>query len=276
MQPYIWQSYSFSEIQTWFLGGPTVKFDSSQLVSTDFGLTCVAQVRPRQSVSKQVSIDGPSYFIRPDTFCWLPSRLQNGDGKESTCGFDTKELLKINGNRLHLLAGTEGSNRWYYVGEGGLVRSFCAGAAVNKYEFELSRKLSRETWMQMGGYPEWLLSVGEYERYISKSDSVDEILQREWGTIAPELEITRYEGDSLFAVVDGEGSAVVSYQNQNDAETFSRNSDYSGQGDKWTTFPCSNGWDYEAPAMQVIGKERAIEIIKTFISSGVAVGLSSA
>ena len=125
--------------------------------------------------------------------------------------------------------------------------------------------------MRFGGYSGWLLTIGQDQFPVRGWEDASPLLQSNWGTTGPELDLTRYEGDVLNAVVNERNEAVVTYLPDESApEVFSGSYDPNAE---WRSFPRSDGYDFEVPASTVISRELALQIIRSYLSTGKPIGL---
>jgi hypothetical protein len=273
MQFVVCNTYSEAELQRWLPGSPLIVSDASRIFVSEDRLVCFTMVRSVPSLVEQRVPGGLSYFTSPDYFCWLPEGVLASSRGQSDDAINLSSLFASHGNQVELFVDNDLSRNWHYVGTASVVGERGSKGITWKYIFKLCPRLSRDFWIGVGGYNEWVVRLGSKEYRISADEDVVALLRRDWGTVAPDIEITRYEGDSLTGVTNDRGMAVLCYRNDI-GELHSRNANFSGSDDDWVTFPRSDGWDHEAPPSEVVVKADAIETIKTFLRTGKPTGLS--
>jgi len=176
--------------------------DTSYFISS-FGKAPLAR-SPRPS-------DHP-YFHSPDRIYWYSNR------QCWSTGFQNKHYSEI----ANLIPGAEvcvldsGSENCQFVGHASLVSYGPTDSSGDGLllSFIMVPRLSREVWVRCGGYSSWLLIIGNDEFEVERFDVAEVLLETHWGRTAPDLQITRYEGDVLRAAVNDKNEAVVTYQRE--------------------------------------------------------------
>jgi hypothetical protein len=210
------------------------------------------------------------YFHSPDRIYWYSHR------ECWSTGFQSKNYSEI----ANLIPGMEicvldpGSENCQFVGHASLVSfgntdSSGDGLLVS---FTMVPRLSREVWVSCGGYSSWLLMIGNDEFEIERFDVAEDLLEKHWGRTAPNLQLTRYEGDVLRAAVNDKNEAVVTYQRELGlGEVFSGRLD---EKSPIVRFGQSNSEDWYVPASCVISRFEAMRIVRFFMTTGRPIGLA--
>jgi hypothetical protein len=212
-----------------------------------------------------------SYFFSPNTFFWLPSKAQLATWQQTCPRLDRKKAFRENSKNCHLIVRAHSTEPWLYVGK---ARFYTAGSVNGvewKYGFRISPRLPRDVWMKFGGYTRWLVIIGREQLQVSKPSDILSILKNEWGQTSTELNITRYEGDSMVAFANESGMSVVGYDDSKH-EFTSYDPDRENSSET-VVFRRAGQPGHEVSVSRVIPKDAAIQIITEFLQSGRATGL---
>jgi hypothetical protein len=267
----LYRVYSQSDVRSWVLDSISFTDGVTQFLSTKYGLLCLSPLGPAPSWYNPGAACAHSYFFSPGSFFWIPDQnwlLAAHDPTERR--FDLYPFFRRYHDRIQLFV--QDAEGWCYVGVGHLSTSCATNGVTWKYGFQVDPTLPRDLWVKLGGYPGWLVIIGHDEHLVIKQDNVDYLLLSDWGKLAPELTITRYEGDSLFAIKDDSGRAVVKYFTAG-GELISHSPVDPRNESERILFLRSDGWEVEVDAVAVISSDEAVRIIKAFLATGCPVGL---
>jgi hypothetical protein len=233
-----------------------------KVVGTRSGVHLFARIDNPPSWSSPIQADYP-YFLSPEHMYWYSKeicwRLPILDGEG--CNLQPSPLL----SSLHLFIRRSDAALFCYVGTGHLVTSGFSRPERLLLSYRIDPKLSRETWVSVGGYANWLLTLGHSSINVSSSD-VTHIVKSKWGGVSPYLRLTKYDGGTLQAATNDQGQAVVSYlANSESPERFSGH--YYSRGE-WISFPHENGESWEVPASTIIDRQEALSIITAYLRTG--------
>jgi hypothetical protein len=172
--------------------------------------------------------------------------------------------------RVHLLASLL-SDEWWYLGQTSLGSGFGNNSTLNQFEIGLDEKLPEQLWHQFGGYRGWLICTGKDQLVIQEAADVDDLLENHWGFRSPQLEITRYADDALFAMADLTGQAALIYRDgSRELHTVNMANTHD---DSLYEFVLSHGQPIEVPKQWIIPRREAINLIRRFLDTGVPLGL---
>jgi hypothetical protein len=160
---------------------------------------------------------------------------------------------------------------YWFIGQGHLVGFGAQQPGSWLFRYHVEPRLSRELWIEFGGYKDWLLTIGRKDFLVRTAEDVIALLDSEWGGANPEVHLTRYEGDSLQSIVNNKNEAVVSYcPGASAPELFSGNFDPNGP---WVSFARSDGYEWNVPSSTIVSRDLAVQIIQACISKGRPIGL---
>jgi hypothetical protein len=159
------------------------------------------------------------------------------------------------------------SDEWCYLGQLVLESGYGSNGLLTQFTVLLNEKLPRELWHQLGGYRGWLINTARDQFIVQGSIDSNELLQDHWGVVSPSIEVTRYEGDVLFAVTDSSHAAVISYRD-GARELHSISANYDP-----TDMELYGFGDFEFRRCWVIAKHDAIVLIRLYLDFGSPSGL---
>jgi hypothetical protein len=138
--------------------------------------------------------------------------------------------------------------------------------------YRIHPKLQRGTWVNLGGYNGWLLTIGRNDFLIQSCAEAAKLVESQWGKVASTLRLTRYEGDVLQASTNDRGESVISYlADPISPERFSGRYDPTEQ---WVPLVVQEDGDYlEVPSTTIISRQGAINIIESHIALGRPIGV---
>jgi len=157
---------------------------------------------------------------------------------------------------------------WYYVGSAGLVSSQGRDGVHDRYTYRLDEKLPHDLWVKLGGYENWLIAVGGEKRQCSTAEQCMQIVRSHWGTTADEVEVMRYEGDSVWAFTNAEQQCALFYCKDDECDKTSKNSKHGEESVGKVIFHASDGHEIEAEPDWIISKQAALGVIEKFVSTG--------
>lgn len=219
-----------------------------------------------------VTVGGPatqSFLGTPESVVWKPARLDYDPADEfpwlptparEVWGPDRQ---KVKQHQMFLRR--PGDERFFYAGEahlgsyGGRPGELCAG-------FSLYKKLPREAWLRLGGYPGWQVEVNHQTRELDPGDLpafrqlLDELSRSEFS----HLGITRYEQDSLTLHTNARRGWLMYLRGPSDSGLYTQDPQYTGDPEAEEVFQCVCGIDLEFPAIQTLPRERAIRVAEEF------------
>jgi hypothetical protein len=173
---------------------------------------------------------------------------------------------------IHVFARRDGTELFRYLGTGSMAGFGPTGPRGFLLHYRIVPKLRRDVWVSLGGYTDWLLTIGRSDFNVSSCRAGALLIESQWGRVSHYLRLTRYEGDILQAATNDQGQAVVSYlANSSSPELFSGNYDWTGP---WVSFPYQNGDTWEVPFSTVIDRKDAVTIIETHLSTGRPIGIN--
>lgn len=250
---------------------------STELFSQTEELVCFALVATAPTI-QQRRVSGISYFLSPEYFVWVPGDLSSPTTDNQRSSATARQLFEANGSRIHIFVRRTPYDDWFDIGKGMRSGIRGSGPSVNEIQLreihvQLAVKLPESLWLLFGGHPGWSLVIGSEEVEVSTPDSVLEAIRAAWDQPTIDLRISRYAGDSLFAIADESGLATVNYRCESGeyvsgviGSQFENHSTYF--------FRKSDGWDYEVPVEEVIPRIEALSIIQSYVLTGAPTGLS--
>jgi hypothetical protein len=256
---------------------PDYSTASSELFSSPEELTCFALVDTSSTV-EQRRASGRSFFLGPETFIWVPGVSPKPPTGEQHSSATAQRLFELHASHIHVFARRTPRDEWFDFGMGLLNGIRGSGPSVpeisvREINIRLAVKLPEPLWLLFGGHPGWWLFINRKECEASSPDSVLRAIRDAWGRPPVDLEISRYAGDTLFAIADESGRATVSYWTGQE-DHVSRAAVPIAASDPTYIFPRSDNYDHEVPVEQVISREEALSIIEGFVMTGNPVGLT--
>lgn len=250
---------------------PDFSTATTTLFSSPGELACFAVVDTSSTVRQQRA-SGISYFFGPRNLLWVPGHTPDPTGEQHS--FATAiSLFRSHGGSIHVFVRHAAVDDWFDVGTGILNGMHLIGGSLSDINIQLGVKLPEPLWLLFGGHPGWDLVINNEESEASSSDAVLDAIRDAWNRPPVDLEIGRYAGDTLFAIVDATGRATVSYYKGQD-EQVSKAGQPLPPGEPTYIFTRSNGYDHEVPVDQVITRDEALSIIENFVMNGSLLGLS--
>jgi hypothetical protein len=233
-----------------------------QLVQTTLGATIIVQVYGAPSFINPSCSADRSYFSYPNRIEVVLSSVLRASHEivyDAARSHYTNVALIVQGND---------HAKWYYVGTATLQSVLGTNGVHWKYTYELAQKLPYDLWTSVGGYKKWLVAVGDQEHSCLAADECMEIARADWGRIATDVQILRYEGDSLLAVTNADERCVIFHYKEDEFDNTSKNASYRGNPNDKITFYTSKSHDIVASASWVISKQAALSIIERFVTTG--------
>jgi hypothetical protein len=228
----------------------------------------------------------PALFLTPDTAqCWCyppisdrnlcfffsPSRLRLGvdrcQNKDELWSFysDRRDLTS-DYRQVHLFAALTWGE-WWYLGKPILESGFGSNGMLDQFEIGLDEKLPEWLWLQFGGYRGWLICTGQAQYVVKGPSEAEYLLTQYWGTVSQTMEISRYQGDALFAATDNTHAAVLYYSNGS-KHLHTAGTDYGEDNETYAFL------DFEFPRRWMVSRQQAIELIRRYLETGRPAGLS--
>jgi hypothetical protein len=197
---------------------------------------------------------------------WLPEKVREVWDRGG------KQVRKIRDHYIFLR--TPADDRFFCAGDAhlgsyGSTRTTSGewGLAAN---FSLSRKLPRDVWLKLGGYPGWLVEVNHECHRLEAGDLPS--FKRLVGELAGEeyshLCMTRYEEDSLTVHTNARRGWLMYLRFPADNGVYTRDLSYSGPPEGEEVFRCVCGIDLEFPTAQTLPRELAGRAAIEFFQTG--------
>lgn len=257
---------------------PLLEIADSQLFFSSDGLTCFARVDASCKL-KERQASGRSYFLSPSTFIWK----LGCDISFTSITVDAEHrsflsLLNLHAGAIRLFVKLDIEENWLDMGicqkqtlSGRLDGTLEVIEIVN---FHLSTQMPEPIWLLVGGHTGWWLSINGVDCEASSADEVLREIRDAWARVPVDVEISRYAGDTLFAVADGKGWATVNYFNGCD-EKVSRAVQTLQWDEPTYIFTRSDGCEYDIPVDRVIQHGEALSLIEVFVLYGSTAGFST-
>jgi hypothetical protein len=222
------------------------------------------------------SADEP-HFCSPSSFVWKPPRLDYDPADDKFPWLpqavrevrhpETREKLKEH----HLFVRTNNEANFFYCGTAHLSSyGGYLGKGDVKANFTLFEKLPRLAWLQLGGYPGWLIEINHTTHHLNNDDLaifnqlLDQLLQQEFS----HLSMTRYEEDSLNVHTNSRCGWLMYLREPGDCGVYVNNTDYEGDQQVEEVFRCTCGISLEFPINQTVSLESAIQVAREFFVTG--------
>lgn len=202
----------------------------------------------------------------PDDDDWLPEKVREVWDRSGP------QVRKLRTH--HVFIRTPADERFFYAGEAhlgsyGSTRTTNGewGLAAN---FSLSRKLPRDVWLKLGGYPGWLVEVNHQCHRIEAGDRqgferlVGELSRGEFSHLC----MTRYEEDSLTVHTNARRGWLMYLRDPADGGIYTRDLNYSGPANTEEVFRCVCGIDLDFEAAQTLPRELAKQAVIEFFQTG--------
>jgi hypothetical protein len=219
-----------------------------------------------------------SHVPFPSSICWRPRRLDYAPGDKFPWLPDAahevwgpiREQLK----QHHLFLRQPTDERYFYAGPTHL--GCMIPPTTNRKDgdwgafFTPDHRLPKEAWLHLGGFRGWLVEVNHQQHFVDAGDldAFHKLLTQLPRNNFGHLQITRYEGDSLSLNTNARRGWLMYQRDRSDSGLYTRDSDYSGDPNAEEVFMCDCGIDLEFAAVNTLPRDRAIEVVQEFFTTG--------
>jgi hypothetical protein len=205
-------------------------------------------------------------FSKPTELKWIP---QDGVIDKSTGKLpsDLEKAFTMESCQKLLLATSDNAN-YMYTGTIDLTAVLADPVGVLAATFLVTPKLSRDVWFRFGSFSDWQLWVNG--RYLSIGVNLDlkACLSQDWEASIVEIFLTRFEGDYLHLVSNGDFAFASYVDEAGRISLTSRNSSCDYDPEEIISFTGFGGSDWDVEARSVISKSDALQILFSFFQTG--------
>lgn len=195
-----------------------------------------------------------------DEWPWLPEKAREVWGPDRKRIKEHYMFLRLPGDKRFLYAGRAHLGSY---GDGG-------GDSGPEANFSLYKKLPRDDWLRLGGYPGWLVEVNHQAQPVSYGDlpAFRELLEQVPRQKFSHLSMTRYEEDSLTLHTNKNRGWLMYLRDPADGGVYTRDPSYIGDPSAEEEFRCACGISLEFPAIQTIPKDLSLRAATEFFTTG--------
>lgn len=224
------------------------------------------------------SFDEP-HVSSPSQVVWRPEVSVKSEGLNEWLPEKVREVWDQRGTKAlrlchHLFLRTRFDEQYFYAGEAHLGSYGSTKTASGEWglaaNFSLNRKLPRDVWIRVGGYPGWQIEVNHQCHRVETGDLreferlVGEVTRSELSHLC----ITRYEEDLLTVHTNAARGWLMYLRYPFDGGMYTRDLEYSGPADAEELFRCRCGLDLEVEAAQTLPRELAQRAALEFFHTG--------
>jgi hypothetical protein len=209
------------------------------------------------------------YFFSPELLYWFSAKSEWRIPELAAC----RRLVRIPPilHSIHLFVHQAAGQPYYYIGKGQLTGSGPQPTGSLLLLYHIEPRLPREAWLRFGGYDGWLVRIGRNEHIVPSHIDGIRLVANQWGRISAEIQVTRYDGDLLQAVINDADQAVVSYLKDSVCpEKFSGTFD---PGAEVLSLRRENGDTWDVPVTTVVTRHEALKIIESYMATGCPIGV---
>ena len=218
-----------------------------------------------------------SHSPSPSTVIWKPRRIDYAPADEYTwLPTDVREVFDRSGPKIvrlrrhYIFVRPNGAQDFVYVGEshlGSYGGPSDNSAGNREARFTLNDKLSRDVWLECGGYAGWQLDVNHKDHDIAQGDAaqLDELLAQLDDQDYSHLCMTRYEEDSLTIHTNPKRAWLMYLREPADRGLYLND---PALGDDEEHFECVCGISLDFPASQTASHSQAAQIARYFFQTG--------
>jgi hypothetical protein len=174
----------------------------------------------------------------------------------------------------HLFLRGKSDGRFFHAG-GAHLGSYggsrnAAGVPTFHATFSLDQKLPRDVWVQLGGYPGWLVEVNHESHRVDAGDraAFERLIAQLPRQPFSHLNMTRYEEDSLSVFTNSRRGWLMYLRHPADGGMYTHDPDYRGPPDSVEVFRCACGIDLEFPTGKTLARALAGRAAVDFFQGG--------
>lgn len=242
-----------------------VVYDDSNacLLMSTSGAYLVCNFGRSPSWHSPMEADRP-YLFDPETLYWYSRADRWRDRLDLGRNIGGDPVSPVP-NRPAVYFANPDTRSYSLLGMGSLVGYGPYGRGAVLLRYNLSPKPPVTTWIELGGYPNWLLILGNKTTVIGDSKTVLQALELSWGITCSSFKLTRYDGDMLHGAVDANSRHVVSYlSDTGSGEEFTGSYNPAAS---WVSIKLDNGDFWDVPYTCMADRESAIKFIAHHIGS---------
>ena len=208
-------------------------------------------------------------FPAPSRFRWVArTRYREANDDFGFIPAEVRDRAAPTKQGIEMFFAPEEPSTFVYVGDGSLVTyGFSDGRSLGEADVDLHHKLPEEVWRGFGGYEGWSLTVDGEERRGMSADDVLGLVTAAVASDAGELDLTRYEEDSLTLLIEPSRAFVMYLKSARDSGVTAHDPRKAGSPDK-ASFTLSNGQVDEFDYEETLRKSDAIAVVDHFLSTG--------
>ena len=260
MNLFLYDDYSESQILSSLHSSVMYQDTTTKFVHTNQGVYLFGLIGEPSSWIAPIP-SGCSFFLSPESL-WVFLDLQHW--------INNSLLLENNLNSIEILGRCCNSTTYTYLGRGQLTcyGAFKRGEDLYHISYSLNIPITLEAWVKYGGFSHWLMVIGEKEILIRSYEEAASQIESLWGGENPTISLTRYEGDTLQLGINQNNEVGIVYLSAKGHAIYSRPFDKDCD---WVWFnDCEN---YSVPDQTLISREKAMAIIKSYLTTGRPIGL---
>jgi hypothetical protein len=219
-----------------------------------------------------------SHVPFPTSICWRPKRLDYAPGDKFPWLPDAAhEVWGPKGEQLkehHLFLRQPTDEQYFYAGPAHLGCAIPPNANDKTGDwgayFTPDHRLPKDAWLHLGGFGGWLVEVNHKEHFVDLGDlkTIQNLLRELPTNEFGHIHITRYEGDSLTLHTNARRGWLMYQRDRSDSGQYTRDPDYTGDPNVEEVFLCDCGIDLEFAAVNTLPRDRAIEVVEEFFTTG--------
>jgi hypothetical protein len=255
----LYKTYTLAEIQGTLHATPVAGY--RYFLRLNGAIICIADIEDKS----------PFSFGTPRELRWKPPQgtINDSNGRmadELDAVYRAETLSKF-------LFAAQNDVTFIYLGEldfGGVTRD---SDSLLFARWELQPKLPRELWMQLGSFGDWRLTINGRELLLCQDSNLSTTIENYWSNEVVEIYLTRYEGDVLHLVANGDAAFIWYTDEMHTIGLKSINRSYTGDDERIAYFHGFHPHDWDVPERIVIRKSEAYDILMAYFRSGSPSGL---
>lgn len=178
----------------------------TRIIATEAGVALLSTFERPTSWHAWQAQEHPT-FVLPDLVLWCASNCHwNKETREALMRSEFGMLHNVN-----LFIRQRDGETLQFAGEASLRGIGDVSRSSTAVYFQLRSKIPKVLWGELGGYMSWLVRVGSTETEVNTWQQAVEFLHAHFDRPALDIEITRFEGDTLHVAMNDQDEAVASY-----------------------------------------------------------------
>ena len=226
------------------------------------------------STSDESQVSSPSRVV------WRPKPRTKPASEDDWLPEKVRDVWDRSGGQVrklrdhYVFVRTRAQDRFFYAGDAHLGSYGSYRTDDGRWgflaDFSLGHKLPRDVWVELGGYPGWLVEVDhEFHRLDAGNlAAFERLLPQPGNQEFSHLCMTRYEEDSLTIHTNRERGWLMYLRFPADSGVYTRDWTYAGPPQSQEVFRCACGIDLEFPTDRTLPRKLAERAAVEFFQTG--------